>query len=73
MLKAENINWPEMTLNYCRQKTGTPASITIGRKLEAILKALPALGHNSKAVHRAYARKARVKVPSLEEYEKNVA
>jgi len=28
-----------------------------------------ALGHNSKAVHRAYARKAQVTVPSLEEYE----
>jgi len=29
-----------------------------------------ALGHNSKAVHRAYARKAKVKLPSLESYEK---
>jgi len=29
-----------------------------------------ALGHNSKAVHRAYAKKAQVKVPSLEDYEK---
>jgi integrase len=28
-----------------------------------------ALGHNSKAVHRVYAKKAQVKVPSLEEYE----
>ena len=28
-----------------------------------------ALGHNSKAVHRAYARRAQVKIPSLEEYE----
>lgn len=28
-----------------------------------------ALGHNSKAVHRAYARKAQVKLPSLESYE----
>ncbi len=28
-----------------------------------------ALGHNSKAVHRAYAKRAVVKVPSLEEYE----
>jgi integrase len=28
-----------------------------------------ALGHNSKAVHRAYARKAQVAVPPLEEYE----
>ncbi len=29
-----------------------------------------ALGHNSKAVHRAYAKKARVKVPALEDYER---
>jgi integrase len=29
-----------------------------------------ALGHNSKAIHRAYARKAKVKLPSLEAYEK---
>lgn len=29
-----------------------------------------ALGHNSKAVHRAYARKAQVLLPSIEEYEK---
>ena len=28
-----------------------------------------ALGHNSKAVHRAYARRAIVKLPSLESYE----
>lgn len=28
-----------------------------------------ALGHNSKAVHRAYAKRAQVKLPSLEEYE----
>ena len=28
------------------------------------------LGHNSKAVHRAYARKAQVLLPSLEEYER---
>ena len=29
-----------------------------------------AMGHNSKAVHRAYAKKALMKLPSLEEYEK---
>jgi integrase len=28
-----------------------------------------ALGHNSQAVHRAYARRARVTLPSLENYE----
>jgi integrase len=32
-----------------------------------------ALGHNSKAVHRAYARKARVELPSLGEYERQRA
>ena len=29
------------------------------------------LGHNSKAVHRAYARKAQVLLPSLEDYERD--
>jgi hypothetical protein len=28
-----------------------------------------ALGHNSKAVHRAYAKRALMETPSLEEYE----
>ena len=32
-----------------------------------------ALGHNSKAVHRAYAKKALMKIPSLEDYEKRIA
>ena len=31
-----------------------------------------ALGHNSKAVHRAYAKKAQMRIPSLEEYEQRV-
>jgi len=31
-----------------------------------------ALGHNSKAVHRAYARKAQVVLPPLEEYERKL-
>ena len=30
-----------------------------------------ALGHNSKAVHRAYAKRAVMKIPSLEDYERN--
>ena len=29
-----------------------------------------ALGHNSVAVHRAYAKRAKIKLPSLQEYEK---
>ncbi len=32
-----------------------------------------ALGHNSKAIHRAYAKKAEIIVPSLEDYEKQAA
>ena len=32
--------------------------------------ALEALGHQSKAVHRAYAKKAQVVIATLEEYEK---
>jgi len=32
-----------------------------------------ALGHNSKAVHRAYAKRALMKIPSLEDYEKKTA
>ncbi len=31
-----------------------------------------ALGHNSKAVHRAYARKAKVMLPPLEDYERKI-
>jgi len=32
--------------------------------------AQPASGHNSKAVHRAYAKRAQMKIPSLEDYER---
>ena len=32
-----------------------------------------ALGHNSKAVHRAYAKNARMKIPALEDYEHGFA
>ncbi len=32
--------------------------------------AMEILGHNSKAVHRAYARRAQVELPSLSEYER---
>jgi predicted RNA-binding protein Jag len=33
---------------------------------------MQALGHSSKAVHRAYSRKAQVKLPPLEEYERKI-
>ena len=32
-----------------------------------------ALGHNSKAVHRAYAKRALMKIPSLEDHEQRAA
>ena len=32
-----------------------------------------ALGHNSKAVHRAYAKRALMKIPSLKDYEQRAA
>jgi hypothetical protein len=32
-----------------------------------------ALGHNIKAVHRTYARKAQVTIPTLEDYERKLA
>ena len=35
--------------------------------------AMENLGHNSKAVHRAYAKRALVKIPSLEKFEHQAA
>jgi hypothetical protein len=32
-----------------------------------------ALGHNSKAVHRAYTKRALMKIPSLKDYEERAA
>lgn len=127
LLTAQNIDWTNRTLSYRRKKTGTLACLTIGPRLEALLRRLPssgplfpkisatadnaraaefyrrcrllgivgvslhsyryawaerakqcgyaerfaqeALGHNSKAVHRAYARNAKVVLPSLESFE----
>ena len=130
-LKADDIDWPNQTVAYTRQKTGSLAMIHFGEEIEAILRRLPvagplfpslqsvragdratefkqrceglgikgvslhsyryawaerakqcgyperfaqeALGHNSKAVHRAYARKVKVKLPPLESYERQAA
>jgi integrase len=127
-LKAEDIDWPNRTIAYARQKTGSLAMVHFGDEIEAVLRQLSAagllfpylqsvrcgdratefkqrceglgikgvslhsyryawaeraktcgyperfaqeaLGHNSKAVHRAYARRAQVRLPSLESYEK---
>jgi hypothetical protein len=43
-----------------------PAKIQVGYPERF---AQEALGHNSKAVHRAYAKRAQMKIPSLENYE----
>lgn len=132
-LKAEDIDWKQKTLAYCRKKTATPALIQLGSQVIEILKDLPSegslfpqfstlsaghratefqrklkqagilnrkgltlhsyryalaerarvagmperqameiLGHNSLAVHRAYAKRARMTVVSLEEYERRM-
>jgi integrase len=130
-LKAEDMDWPNQTIAYLRQKTGSLAMIHFGEDIEAILRRLPvvgplfpylltvragdratefkqrcvglgikgislhsyryawaerakvagyperfaqeALGHNSKAVHRAYAKNAKMILPSLESFEKSSA
>jgi integrase len=130
-LKAEDIDWPNQTISYARQKTGSLAMIHFGPDIEALLRQMPttgplfpylqsvrcgdratefhqrclglgingvslhsyryawveraktcgyperfaqeALGHNSKAVHRSYSRKAKVRLPSLESYERQAA
>jgi len=130
-LKADDIDWPNQTIAYARQKTGSLAMIHFGPNIEAILRRLnatgalfpylksvrsgdratefkqrcdglgikgvtlhsyryawaeraktcgyperfaqEALGHNSKAVHRSYSRKAKVRLPSLESYERQSA
>jgi integrase len=127
-LTAEDIDWPNRTITYFRQKTGSRAQFTISKTLEKVLQELPttgplfpklstftandrasrfrrkcaragvsgvslhcyryawaerakvagmperfaqaALGHNSSAIHRAYAKKAQIIVPSLEDYER---
>ncbi len=127
LLSDKNVDWEARVLAYQRKKSGSLASITIGARLEALLRRRPttgllfpklaattegarsaefwrrckllgirgvslhsyryawaerakqcgyperfaqeALGHNSKAVHRAYARHARVVLPSLESFE----
>jgi len=124
--KLTRDNFADGVLVYVREKTGTQASIRIGKRLKSILDQLPgdgllfpkiatlcsvarsaefhrrcrllgivgislhsyryawaerafsvgyperfaqaALGHDSRAIHHAYARKAKVNCPSLEDY-----
>lgn len=43
-LKAENIDWRNRTLSFCRMKTGQPCTLKIGQRLERLLKNLPTEG-----------------------------
>src|SRR5688572_21951575 len=43
-LKAEDIDWPNQTIAYARQKTGSLAMIHFGPDIEAVLRRLPAIG-----------------------------
>jgi hypothetical protein len=76
------LNWPDKGLTVV-QNTAFPQSDTTtlafqctnGLSLTLNIRyperfAQEALGHNSNAIHRAYARKAQVRLPSLESYEK---
>ncbi len=129
-LRAEDVDWDDLTVSYRRHKTGATVLISFGAEVTPILQrrptvgflfprvarmqenhrakqfikrlvtvgltgvslhsyryawaerakeagyperfAMQALGHSSKAVHRAYAKKAFVKVPALEEYERGL-
>ena len=44
-LKAEDIDWPNQTIAYARQKTGSLAMIHFGPDIEAILRRLNATGY----------------------------
>jgi hypothetical protein len=55
-------------LNINVQGVLIPASVGYPERF-----AQEALGHQSKAVHRAYARKAQVVIPTLEDYERKMA
>src|ERR1019366_8915001 len=58
-----------VTLHSCRYAWAERAK-TVGYPERF---AQEALGHNSKAVHRAYAKRALLKIPSLEDYEQRAA
>lgn len=43
-LKAEDVDWPNRTIAYARQKTSSLAMIHFGEEIEAILRLLPVIG-----------------------------
>ncbi len=43
-LKAEDIDWPNQTIAYNRQKTGSLAMILFGPDIDALLRQMPATG-----------------------------
>jgi len=55
-------------MHRCLNSVARSPARTVQRHLEHF--AQEALGHNSVDVHRAYAKRAKMKLPSLEEYEK---
>ena len=82
------MDWTNGTVSFFRKKTGVPVIVHLGTEALNLFKDLPAegvlfpyperfaqeaLGHNSKAVHRAYAKRALMKIPSLEDYEQRAA
>jgi len=130
-LAAENVDWENRTISYCRRKNNSLAILRFGDEVATILRQLPAdgplfpnfskisssdraarfhhrckvlgisgvslhsyryawaeraksagypqryaqeaLGHQSAAIHRAYAKQARVELPPLEEFERQIA
>ena len=73
---AARINWDMVATGMTVFIIGLFKKVAIADQMGDIADpvfAQAALGHNSKAIHRAYAKKAQIIVPSLEEYELKAA
>ncbi len=74
--EAATRTWQTVADRIVADKEGTLHSYRYSWAERAAILGFPeryaqlALGHNSKAVHRAYSKKAEVTLPSLEDYEK---
>lgn len=62
--------WPEVRHQQKRAIMLDEHQAIVARETNPERFAQEALGHQSRAVHRAYAKRAKVIVPSLEQYEK---